>query len=64
MNENNGFTLDDRPFKRDFETGEIAKDPATGEMIRVSREEYDALLSEHRKKLRFKRLADNALRTG
>ena len=64
MNEKTGFTLDDRPFKRDLETGEIIRDPNTGEITRVSREEYESLISEHRRKLRFKRLAKNSLRTG
>ncbi|MCL2106136.1 MAG: hypothetical protein FWH26_03615 [Oscillospiraceae bacterium] len=47
------FTLDDRPFKRDLETGEILRDPETGELIQISREEYNDLLAEHIRKLRF-----------
>jgi len=45
-----GFALDDRPFLRDLDTGEILKDPATGTLLRVSREEHDAYLSTHRRK--------------
>jgi hypothetical protein len=53
MNQNEIFTLDDRPFKRDLETGEILKDPNTGNLIRMSKEEYDAYLSDHRRKIKF-----------
>lgn len=52
MNTDESFVLDDRPFKRDLETGQIMKDK-NGEMLRMSREEYDAYITEHRKKERF-----------
>ena len=47
------FTLDDRPFKRDLETGSILRDPKTGEFIRMSREEYDDDIAAYRRKMRF-----------
>jgi len=53
MNEDGSYTLDDRPFKRDLETGQIMKDPETGEMIRMEQEEYDAYIADHRRKMRF-----------